>query len=109
MSWAINKEIINEEAYQIRSRFEANRHFDPNSPQTNQILRLSQEELFQATHPDRYVLPWSPGGSKFMRNPPPPLEVCYPHGVPADVAASVTELNIDMIPVTKKTPPSNSL
>ena len=32
MSWAINKEIINEEAYQIRSRFEANRHFDPNSP-----------------------------------------------------------------------------
>ena len=44
-----------------------------------------------------------------MRNPPPPLEVCYPHGVPADVAASITELNINMIPVTKKTPPSNSL
>lgn len=44
-----------------------------------------------------------------MRNPPPPLEVCYPHGVPDDVAASITEVNINQIPVTISEPPLSSL
>ena len=77
--------------------------------QMNVILKESQAELFEATHPDRYVLCWMPGGSKFMRNPPPPLEVCYPHGIPEDIAASTTEVNINQIPVSVSAPPSNSL
>ncbi len=32
-----------------------------------------------------YVLPYMPGGSKFMRNPPPPLELCYQDGLPEGV------------------------
>jgi hypothetical protein len=80
-----------------------------NRRQMVHILKQSHDELFKSTHPDRYVLPWMPGGSKFMRNPPPPLEVCYPHGVPADLAESIVEVNIDQIPVTLKDPPSNSL
>jgi hypothetical protein len=32
MSWAINKEIINNEAYVIRGRFEKNRQLEPSSP-----------------------------------------------------------------------------
>jgi hypothetical protein len=31
-SWAIQKDIINEEAYNIRQRFEANRDIAPDSP-----------------------------------------------------------------------------
>ena len=32
-----------------------------------------------------YVIPFMPGGSKFMRNPPPPMSVCFPDGnLPAD-------------------------
>ena len=44
---------------------------------------------------DRYCIPYMPGGSLFMRNPPPPLEVCFPDGnYPAD-APKVT-FNPDM-------------
>jgi len=75
----------------------------------NTILRESQTELTEATHPDRYVLCWMPGGSKFMRNPPPPLDVCFPHGVPADLAEAITEVNINQIEVTQQTPPSSVL
>jgi NADH dehydrogenase (ubiquinone) 1 beta subcomplex subunit 9 len=36
-----------------------------------------------------------PGGTLFMRNPPPPLEVCFPDGIyPAD--APKVRLNPDM-------------
>lgn len=31
-------------------------------------------------HPDLYKNVDMPGGSKFMRNPPPPMEVCFPDG-----------------------------
>lgn len=32
-----------------------------------------------------------PSGSSFMRNPPPPLEACYPLGIPDEVLAEVCE------------------
>ena len=55
----------------------------------------AKEELYLSTHPDPYCVPFMPGGSLFMRNPPPPIEVCFPDGnVPAD-APTVT-LNPDM-------------
>ena len=73
------------------------------------ILRESHDELFAATHPDRYVLPWMPGGSKFMRNPPVPLSVVYPHGVPDDVAEFITEVNVNQIEVTTSKPVSSML
>lgn len=41
-----------------------------------------------------------PGGSLFMRNPPLPLSVCYPDGLPAGVEP-LAELNIDMTQLTK--------
>jgi len=51
--------------------------------------------LFTWTHPDRYVVPYMPGGSKFMRNPPVPMSVCFPDGnLPPD--APKYEYNPDM-------------
>jgi hypothetical protein len=41
-----------------------------------------------------YCLPIMPGGSKFMRNPPLPMSVCFPDGdLPAD--APTYEINPD--------------
>ncbi|KVH95984.1 hypothetical protein Ccrd_001932 [Cynara cardunculus var. scolymus] len=33
-------------------------------------------------HPDPYIVPWAPGGSKFTRNPTPPsgIEIVYDYG-----------------------------
>mmetsp|Transcript_23572 Transcript_23572/g.43323 ORF Transcript_23572/g.43323 Transcript_23572/m.43323 type:complete len:84 (+) Transcript_23572:557-808(+) len=48
-------------------------------------MREGKAELFEFTHPDPYCVPYMPGGSLFMRNPPPPLEICFPDGnYPAD-------------------------
>ena len=41
-------------------------------------------------HPDPYIKPFMPGGSLFMRNPAIPLEVLYPHGIPAHVSKYVS-------------------
>lgn len=52
-------------------------------------------ELFDNTHPDPYCVPYMPGGSLFMRNPPPPLSICFPDGdIPAD--APKHTMNPDM-------------
>ena len=41
------------------------------------VIREAEKELERYTHPDPYVVPYMPGGSKFMRNPPPPLDVRF--------------------------------
>lgn len=38
-----------------------------------------------------------PSGSSFMRNPPPPLEACYPLGIPDEVLAEVCEPYVVLI------------
>lgn len=42
------------------------------------LIREGQERLEKYTHPDRYITPYMPGGTLFMRNPPLPLEVKQP-------------------------------
>ena len=53
-------------------------------------------------HPDNYVLPWMPGGSKFMRNPPPPPDVVYAfEKEPADARTGTnTPRWPDSVPIT---------
>lgn len=50
------------------------------------LLRQGHEELRRHSHPDKYILPWMPGGTLFMRNPPLPFDVrsrdCDGVGVP---------------------------
>jgi len=47
---------------------------------------------------DKYIPAYMPGGTLFMRNPPLPLSVCYPDGLPEGVH-ELAELNIDMTPL----------
>ena len=77
-SWAIDREIFLDEATKLRARFDESRGCS--AAQASRLLKEGQAELFGNTHPDPYCVPWMPGGSLFMRNPPPPLEVCFPDG-----------------------------
>lgn len=68
---------------------------------TKRLVREAEEKVTKYTHPDRYVFNYMPGGTKFMRNAPLPLEVCFPDGVPADVEVSAP-VNIDITPLPAK-------
>ncbi|KAG7368458.1 hypothetical protein IV203_031201 [Nitzschia inconspicua] len=91
-SWAIDRDIFNDEATKIRARFDQERGCKPEK--AIRLLREAEDEIFAYTHPDPYCNPVMPGGSKFMRNPPLPMDVCFPDGnYPAD--APKYEINPD--------------
>ena len=86
-SWTPHRGSFNEQALALRARFDANKRLDPaaDAGAVARIVREAQAEAASWTHPDQYTLPYMPGGTKFMRNPPLPLSVCYPDGLPAGV------------------------
>ena len=45
MSWAIDRDLINEEAEKIRSRFDLFQTYDPSSGAVKRALREGQEEV----------------------------------------------------------------
>ena len=106
-SWVIDRATVCEAATAIRAEFD--RHTGKDVATGSNLLEEGKGMLFAQTHPDRYILPYMPGGSKFMRNPPPPLSAVYPDGIPEDVANSITELHVDQIPVSIRPPPENIL
>ena len=82
-SWSVDREVFLNQAEQLRDRFQANRNCS--SAMALRLLREGHEELFRNTHPDPYCVPYMPGGSLFMRNPPIPIDVCFPDGdIPED-------------------------
>ena len=86
-SWTPHRGSFNEQAASLRARFDANARLDPaaDAGALARLVREAQAEAAAWTHPDQYTLPYMPGGTKFMRNPPLPLAVCYPDGLPAGV------------------------
>ncbi|XP_010929913.1 NADH dehydrogenase [ubiquinone] 1 beta subcomplex subunit 9 [Elaeis guineensis] len=81
LNWAVHRHLFYQDASDLREKFEANKHVED----LNTIDRLIDEgeatyEKWQ--HPDPYIVPWAPGGSKFTRNPPPPsgIEIVYDYG-----------------------------
>jgi NADH dehydrogenase (ubiquinone) 1 beta subcomplex subunit 9 len=100
LSWAVDRDIFNEEATKLRHRFDASRGVS--AAAATRLLKEGHDELFAWMHPDPYCLPTQPGGSKFMRNPPPPMSVCFPDGnLPAD--APRYEINPDWSVASKET------
>ena len=82
-SWCIDRDIFNEEATKIRFQFDEERGCRPEK--ATRLLREGEEKLWNYTHPDPYRNSIMPGGTKFMRNPPLPMDVCFPDGnYPAD-------------------------
>ncbi|KAG5174922.1 hypothetical protein JKP88DRAFT_203970 [Tribonema minus] len=97
-SWAVDRTVFLDEAEKIRDQFDANAALDARSGRARYLIANARASLRTYVHPDRYIPAYMPGGSLFMRNPALPLEVCYPNGIPEDVAKEMggIELNIDM-------------
>ena len=79
-SWAMDREIFLQRGEEIRARFTTNKGADVGL--ATRLLREGEEELVSWTHPDMWTNPYMPGGSKFMRNPPPPCVLFSPMASP---------------------------
>eukprot|EP00695_Tsukubamonas_globosa_P003491 TRINITY_DN65_c0_g2_i4.p1 TRINITY_DN65_c0_g2~~TRINITY_DN65_c0_g2_i4.p1 ORF type:complete len:102 (-),score=25.10 TRINITY_DN65_c0_g2_i4:146-451(-) len=68
MDWVVEREIFNTEALKIRDRFRAGmKETDP--AKIAALISQAETELASKAHPNPYILPTSPGGSKYMRYP----------------------------------------
>ncbi|KAL0631292.1 hypothetical protein Q9L58_009844 [Maublancomyces gigas] len=80
-SWADGRVMYRITALNIRDMFEANRHTtDPRLQRA--LLQNTEDALERWKHPDPYLPPTAPGGSKYERNMPcpiltPPTEQSY--------------------------------
>lgn len=97
-SWAISRDIFNAEATKIRNSFDKYKDLSPDDAKVKYIMNSAYKTMETYTHPDPYIVPWMPGGSLFQRNPPLPLDVCFPDGIPSDV--HVDPIHIDMSKAT---------
>lgn len=70
-------DLYRQETILIRSQFEANKHIlDPK--ELEQVLTLARAKLAELAHPDPYIPPSRPGGTKYERNLPYPNEPLVP-------------------------------
>jgi NADH dehydrogenase (ubiquinone) 1 beta subcomplex subunit 9 len=96
-SWALDRRIFLEEAEALRAKFDALKNESADSGKVRFALTEGERKLADMVHPDPYCIPWMPGGSKFMRNPPPPPAVCGEH---YPLTGTDTPVWPDMVPIT---------
>uniref|UniRef100_B5XD39 NADH dehydrogenase [ubiquinone] 1 beta subcomplex subunit 9 n=1 Tax=Salmo salar TaxID=8030 RepID=B5XD39_SALSA len=72
LDWAVQHQLWRGQALYIRSLFEANRNI-ADSRQQRALLSETEKLLDTWKHPDPYVPPTAPGGSKYERNLPSPI------------------------------------
>lgn len=91
-SWAIDRQVFLTEATALRTQFDVGAKCEPED--TKALMEAAYKKIEDYVHVDRYIRPYMPSGSQFMRNTPPPLETCYPHGVPQSVLDEFKEVGI---------------
>ncbi|TKW23418.1 hypothetical protein SEVIR_4G290600v4 [Setaria viridis] len=81
LNWAVHRHLFYQDASDLRDKFEANRHVD-NLDVIDRLIDDAEAQHRNFQHPDPYIVPWAPGGTKFTRNPPPPqgIEIIYNYG-----------------------------
>ncbi|KAK9367427.1 hypothetical protein V1509DRAFT_147364 [Lipomyces kononenkoae] len=73
LNWAVRRDIWRKQALEIRAKFDANKNItDPR--QIRDLIIEVERQLVINRHPDPYIPPSRPGGSKFERNVPPRLD-----------------------------------
>jgi len=65
------------ETIKIRQQFEANKHIS-NPDELEQVIAKTKAKLNEWKHPDPYIPPCRPGGTKFERNISVPREPLVP-------------------------------
>ncbi|KAF2301942.1 hypothetical protein GH714_030605 [Hevea brasiliensis] len=75
------KQADAEEASNLREKFDANKHVE-DLDAIDRMIAEGEARYNKWRHPDPYIVPWAPGGSKFTRNPTPPagIEILYDYG-----------------------------
>ncbi|KAG9127394.1 hypothetical protein FRC07_014339 [Ceratobasidium sp. 392] len=72
-NWYIRRDLWRNKAIEIRAEFERNRNVkDPRA--IAQIMADAEARLAARAHPDPYIHALYPGGTKWERNLPPPME-----------------------------------
>ncbi|CAD6505064.1 BgTH12-00563 [Blumeria graminis f. sp. triticale] len=72
LDWAVHRHLWRGQAMYIRSLFEANKNV--HDPRRQKALFQETEDLLETwKHPDPYIPPSAPGGSKYERNMPAPI------------------------------------
>ncbi|OAY65127.1 NADH dehydrogenase [ubiquinone] 1 beta subcomplex subunit 9 [Ananas comosus] len=81
LNWAVHRHIFYQDASDLREKFEAYRHVE-DLDTIDRLISEGEATYEKWRHPDPYIVPWAPGGSKFTRNPPPPegIEIVYDYG-----------------------------
>lgn len=72
LSWTIDRDVFNLHSRQLRDRFRANAS-EKDPSRVMKLLREGEAEFAENKHPDPYIPPVNPGGSKWQRNIPPPI------------------------------------
>uniref|UniRef100_A0A7N2MZJ7 NADH dehydrogenase [ubiquinone] 1 beta subcomplex subunit 9 n=1 Tax=Quercus lobata TaxID=97700 RepID=A0A7N2MZJ7_QUELO len=102
LNWAVHRHLFYQDASELRERFEVHKHVlislsgvnvpellgdwflvsreDPDT--IDRMIEDGEAQYNKWRHPDPYIVPWAPGGSKFTRNPTPPsgIEIVYNFG-----------------------------
>ncbi|KAF2322811.1 hypothetical protein GH714_031031 [Hevea brasiliensis] len=73
--------IVGKLASNLREKFDANKHVE-DLDAIDRMIAEGEAQYNKWRHPDPYIVPWAPGGSKFTRNPTPPsgIEIVYNYG-----------------------------
>ncbi|KAG8900866.1 hypothetical protein FRB99_005725 [Tulasnella sp. 403] len=78
LNWCIRRDVWRQRAIEIRAEFERNR--DVKDPRAlAEIFAKTEAELANTAHPDPYIPPMFPGGTKWERNLPPPVGPVFDH------------------------------
>eukprot|EP00002_Diphylleia_rotans_P034818 TRINITY_DN750_c0_g2_i1.p1 TRINITY_DN750_c0_g2~~TRINITY_DN750_c0_g2_i1.p1 ORF type:complete len:103 (+),score=20.83 TRINITY_DN750_c0_g2_i1:50-358(+) len=79
LSWVIDRRTWCERAAKISSVFHQ-RKTETNLAVIETYVEEAENYLKDNLHPDPYIYPILPGGSKFQRNTPPPMPTGDDHG-----------------------------
>ncbi|GMH18162.1 hypothetical protein Nepgr_020003 [Nepenthes gracilis] len=81
LNWAVHRHLFYEDADELRKKFEANKDVE-DLDTIDRMIATGEATYDKWRHPDPYIVPWAPGGTKFCRNPVPPagIEIVYDYG-----------------------------
>ncbi|KAL6504561.1 NADH dehydrogenase [ubiquinone] 1 beta subcomplex subunit 9 [Orobanche gracilis] len=85
LNWAVHRHLFYHDADALREKFEGNRQvmaLQEDIELIDKMITSGEASYNKWRHPDPYIVPWAPGGTKFCRNPTPPagIEIIHDYG-----------------------------